>query len=127
METSPQRQKNPVGASALPTGKFLRVQKVFAQIYKIYPKISLESFQTVWKVFRQSGKFPDSLESFRTAWKVARQSGKFPVSKESLRTVWKIYPKISLESFQTVWKVSGQSGKFPDSLENFWTVWKVFG
>ena len=31
----PQSQKNPVGVSALPTGKFLRVWKVFARIYKI--------------------------------------------------------------------------------------------
>ena len=30
-----QSQKNPVGVSALPTGKFLRVWKVFARIYKI--------------------------------------------------------------------------------------------
>ena len=65
-----QRQKNPVGASALPTGKFLRVRKVFAHIYKIDPKIKskhcihLESFRTVWK-------FPDSLESFLTVWKVS--------------------------------------------------------
>ena len=29
-----QSQKNPVGVSALPTGKFLRVWKVFARIYK---------------------------------------------------------------------------------------------
>ena len=53
-----QRQKNPVGASALPTGKFLRVRKVFARIYKIDPKIkskhciSLETFQTVWKLIQ---------------------------------------------------------------------------
>ena len=33
--TNTQRQKNLVGVSALPTGKFLRVQKVFACVYKI--------------------------------------------------------------------------------------------
>ena len=38
---------------------------------------SLESFQTVWKVFRQSGKFPDSLESFQRVWKVSGQCEKF--------------------------------------------------
>ena len=32
-----QRQKNPVCEYALHTGKFLRVQKVFAHIYKIDP------------------------------------------------------------------------------------------
>jgi len=107
----PQRQKNPVCEYALHTGKFLRVRKVFARIYKIYPNICLESFQTVWKVSRQSGKFPDSLETFRTVWTVSGQSGKF---------------LDSLESFQTVWKVSGQSGKFPVSLESFRTVWKIY-
>ena len=124
-----QRQKNPVGVSALPTGKFLRVRKVFARIYTIDPKIKskdcigLESFQTLWKVSGQSGKFPDS-------WKVSRQSGKFPDSLENFRTVWKVsgqsgkFPD-SVESFWTVWKVSGQSGKFPDSLESFRTVWKI--
>ena len=62
-----QRQKNPVGVSALPTGKFLRVLKFFACIYTIDPKINskdcigLESFQTVWKVSVLSEKFLDSL------------------------------------------------------------------
>ena len=108
-----QRQKNPVGASALPTGKFLRVRKVFARMYKIYPKIkskdciSLESFQTARKVSGQPGKFPDSPESFWTARKVSGQPGKF---------------LDSLESFRTARKVSGQSRKFPDSLESFRTV-----
>ena len=36
MEQSP---KNLVGASAMPTGKFLRVRKVFARIYKIVHKM----------------------------------------------------------------------------------------
>ena len=33
-----QSQKKPVGALALPTGKFLRVWKVFARTYKMGPK-----------------------------------------------------------------------------------------
>ena len=33
-----QGQKNPVRVSALPTGKFFNVQKVFACVYKIGPK-----------------------------------------------------------------------------------------
>ena len=37
--TLAQSPKNLVGASALPTGKFLRVRKVFARIYKIGHKI----------------------------------------------------------------------------------------
>ena len=39
-----QSQKNPVGASALPTGKFLRVRKVFARINKIGSKSSQNKF-----------------------------------------------------------------------------------
>ena len=105
-----QRQKNPVGASALPTGKFLRVRKVFARPESFCAYLHKIKSKKVWKVSGQSGKFPDSLESFRTVWKVSGQSGKF---------------QDSLESFWTVWKVSGQSGKFLDSLESFWTVWKV--
>ena len=107
-----------MGVSALPTGKFLRVRKVFARVYKMDLKNkyicrsgeisdSLESFLTVWKVSRQSGKFFDSLESIWTVWKVSGQSGKF---------------LDSLESFGIVWKVSGQFGKFPYSLESFLTV-----
>ena len=34
-----QSPKNLVGASAMPTGKFLRVRKVFARIYKIVHKM----------------------------------------------------------------------------------------
>ena len=44
---------------------------------------SLEKFWTVWKVLKQSRKFPDSLKSFR-------QSQKFPDSLESFRTVWNV-------------------------------------
>ena len=58
-----QRQKNPVGVSALPTGKFLRVRKVFARIYTIDPKI--KSKHRCGKFPNSLEKFPDSLESFR--------------------------------------------------------------
>ena len=90
---------------------------------------SLESFQTVWKVSRQSGKFPDSLESFQTVWQVFSQPGKFPDSLESFQTFCKVSRhsgkfSVSLQSFQTVWKVSVQSGKFLGSLESCQTVWK---
>ena len=84
--------KNLVGASTLPTGKFLRVRKVFARIYKIDPKIkskhciSLESFRTVWKVSKQSGKFPDILESFQIVYNFYN----FPNSVNIFRTVWKV-------------------------------------
>ena len=57
-------RKNPVGMSALTTGNFLCVWKVFCTCLD-----SLENFWTVWKltwqkVFGQSGKFPDSLVIF---------------------------------------------------------------
>ena len=71
---STQSPKNLVGMSALPTGKFLHVQKVFVRTYKIGHKIKpqlLKSFQTVWKVSGLSGKFPDSLESLQTVWKIS--------------------------------------------------------
>ena len=58
----------------------------------------------MWKVSRQSGKFPDNLETFQTIWKLSKQSGKFPDVPES---------------FQTGWKVSRQCGEFPDTLESF--------
>ena len=40
------------------------------KLFRNFPN-SLESFQTVWKVYRQCGKFPDSLQSFRIVWKVS--------------------------------------------------------
>ena len=92
--------------------------------------VRLESFQSVWKLFGPSGKFPDStnshcqenfqtkyLETFRTNWKLSSPSRKFPVRLKTFRTVWKIsrlsknFPDI-LETFQTVLKLSRQSGNF---------------
>ena len=70
-----QRQKNPVGVSALLIGEFLSVRKVFARVYKIGPETS--KMTQVWKDSRQSGKFLDSVESLQTVLKVSGQSGKF--------------------------------------------------
>ena len=80
------------------------------------------------KVSGQSGKFQDSLESFQTVWKVFGHSEQFPYSLDSLGS-FKLCEKFlnSLECFQTVLKVSGQSGKFQDSVEKFQIVGKVFG
>ena len=110
-----QSPKNLVGALALPTGKFLRVRKVFARIYKITHKN--------WRVIK-CGKFSESLKSFRTVWKLSRRSKKFPDGLESFQMVWKIFSwsgKLtdSLEIFLTVWKVSGERRKFQDTLESF--------
>ena len=98
----------------------------------------MESIRRVWKVSRQSGKFPNSLESFWTVWlesiwtvwKVSGRTGKCPDSLESFLTVWKVSRESgnfldSLLSFQTVWKDSRQSVKLPDRLKSFQTSWKV--
>ena len=66
-----------------------------------------ESFQTVWKISRQSGKFPDDVESSQLVQKV-------------FQIVWNFFD--SVESFQIVWRLSSRSGKFPDGLESFLIV-----
>ena len=73
----------------------------FARIYKIGPKV---------KTLYKSGKFLDSRESCRAVWKVSRQSGKFPDSLGSFRTVGKLPD--SLGSSWAVWKVSRLYGNF---------------
>ena len=102
-----QRPKNLGGRVALPSGKFLRVRKVFARNpWKCTGKFAdrLQNFQIVWIFSGLSRKFPDSLESFRIIWIFSGWSGKFPDS---------------LESFWIVRIFSRCSGKFPDSLESF--------
>ena len=57
-----QSPKNFVGTSALLTGKFLRVRKVFVRVYKITQRMKSKhqlKRKQVWKVL-------ESLESFRT-------------------------------------------------------------
>ena len=86
-----QRPKNHRGIVALPSGKFLRVQKVFARNpWKCTGKFAdrLQNFQIVWIFSGWSGKFPDSLESFRIIWIFSGWSGKFSDSLESLRIIW---------------------------------------
>ena len=60
----------------------------------------------------------DYLENFRRVWKVSRESGKFPESLESFWTVLRV--SSSVKSFRTVGKISRQSGKFPNILEKGW-------
>ena len=107
-----QRPKNHRGIVALPSGKFLRVRKVFARNpWKWIGKFAdhLQNFQIGWIFSGWSGKFLDSLESFRIVWIFSGLSGKF---------------SDSLESFRIIWIFSGLSGKFPDSLDIFWIVAK---
>ena len=96
-EGNKQSPKNLGGRVALPSGKFLRVRKVFARnpwnCNWEFPD-PLENFQIFSGL---SGKFPDSLESFRIGWIFSGWSGKFPDS---------------LESFWIGWIFSGWSGKF---------------
>ena len=66
-----------------------------------------------------SGKFPDCSETFQTVWKVSRQSGNFLHCPETFHTVKKIsilYGNFAdrLKTYQTVWKLSEQSGNFLD-------------
>ena len=111
-----------------------------------------ESFQTVWKVSRQSGKIPDSPETFYTVWKLStlskkipdylknfldqlgtfhivwkfsRLSGNFPGRVETFRTAWNFYE--CPETFHSVWKLSKLSKNFPDCLKTFQTVLRLFG
>ena len=77
-----------------------------------------------------SRKFPDCSESFQTLWKVSRQSGNFLYCPETFYTVRKL-PTLSrkfpdyLETFRTNYKLSSPSGNFPDRLETFRIVRKL--
>ena len=62
-------------------------------------------------------------ESFPTMRKVSRPSGKFPDHPESFQIIQK-FPN-HLESFQIIRKVSKPSGKFPDHPESFKIIRKV--
>ena len=66
----------------------------------------LETFQTVRKLSRPSGNFPDCSETFLTDWKLSRLSENFPDCPEI---------------FQTVQKLSRLSGNFSNCLETFQT------
>ena len=96
-----QRPKNHRGIVALPSGKFLRVWKVFAR-----------SLNCPWKVSGPLERFLERLESCRIVWKVSKLSEKLPDC---------------LESFRIVWNVSRWSENFLDKLESFWMVLKGSG
>ena len=77
------------------------------------------SFQTLWKVYRQSGNFPDNLETFQTIWKLSWQSWDFPDNLKTFPTIWELprqYEKFTdnLKSLQTTRKLSWQVENFPD-------------
>ena len=58
-----QSHKNPVSASAMLTGKFLQIRKIFATFSLLAEEFS-DTLQ--YKISRKYAKCPDELESFRT-------------------------------------------------------------
>ena len=56
-----QSRKNPVSTSAMLTGKFLQIRKVFAT--------SLKNFRILCNT-----KYPDNMQSVRMNWEVSGQS-----------------------------------------------------
>ena len=63
------------------SGNFLVTLEVFGTLWKIaiYSDTeNLKSFRIHWKVFRHSGKFPDTLERLGIFWKVHGHFEKFP-------------------------------------------------
>ena len=53
-----QSQKKPVSASAMLTGKFLRIRKVLQQAHYL-----LKNFRIFWKMSGSYTKYPDNLQS----------------------------------------------------------------
>ena len=117
----PQSQKNPVSVSAMLTGKFLQIRKVFAT-----SSLLAEKFPDTLQY-----KYPDNMQSVRMNWKVSRWSKKCPdewkvsiwckkcpdnlknvtgLSKKSLHDL-EIYLD-NLESFRMILKVSALSRKY---------------
>ena len=90
----------------------------------------LESFLPIYKVSKQYGNFPDQIESldnletFQTIWKLSRQSGTNTGNRITFPTIWKNY-RLSvnfpdnMETFQIIWKFSRYSVNIPDNLETF--------
>ena len=130
-----QSQKKPVGALALPTGKFLRVRKVFARLQcngsLKGPHFSAQckpcpGKMDGFKLFA-SEQFKyclDSLDTVRTVWILSGRFRYCPDGFNSVRTVsilsgWFQY---SPDGFNTVGTVSILSGRFQYCLDGFNTV-----
>ena len=72
-----QSQKNPVSASAMLTGKFLRIRKVFATRWRISGHFgkcpdTIQNIQIICNVSGWTGKFPDDLKSVGMNWNLSR-------------------------------------------------------
>ena len=102
-----------------------KILQTIKYLSRKFPDCS-ESFQTVWKVSRQSGNFLHCQKTFNTVKKNSRLSENFPDQLKTFQIVWKLsrvsgeFPECP-ESFQTVWKVSRPSRYFPDCQETFHT------
>ena len=64
--------------SAMLTGKFLRIRKVFATPESFCKKIIIlaEEYPDIWKMSGYYTKYPDNMQSVRMTWKVSRWSQK---------------------------------------------------
>ena len=61
-----QSHKNNVSASAMLTGKFLQIRKVFAT-----SSLLAEEFPNILKMYEYYTKYPDNMQSVRMNWKVS--------------------------------------------------------
>ena len=116
-----QSQKNPVSASAMLTGKFLRIRKVFAT-----SSLLAEEFPNILKMYEYYTKYPDNMQSVRMNWKVSGWSKKCQDELESFQMIKKCPENLK--------NVSGYSKKslddlkmYLDNLESFWMILKMSG
>ena len=74
-----QSHKNPVSVSAMLTGKFLRIRKVFTT-----SSLLAEEFPNILKMYEYYTKYPDNMQSVQMNWKVFGQSKKCPDNLENV-------------------------------------------
>ena len=100
-----QSQKIPVSASAMLSGKFLQIRKVFAKrlIFGQNSPVGKETVRMVWKLSGQSTYCPGNLETARII-QLSRQLKNCP------------------HDWKTIQKLSGQNRNCPDNLELVWII-----
>ena len=88
----------------------------------------METFQTIWKFFRQSGNFSDNpkafqiiqaFNTFQTIQKIFRQNQNFPDNYEMFKTIWKLSRQFR--------NFSDFSDKFKKKLTKVCSVQKLSG
>ena len=85
-----QREKNLGSRVTLLPGKLFPTEKFFKKNAKITFAIQKKSIRKRKPLVKNIGRSPDSLEDFQTVWTISRQSGRFPDSLEDFQTVLKI-------------------------------------